>query len=209
MWPWPDLTAHDRCRALMPDTIGIADAVVVEEVTDGDFGDRAIEAEKYGCAIPLHLRANLLRWVTLTPDLGIEWRITTKWAVMVNGSYTSWCWDSKNRRYALWEVVPEVRRYLGPRNQWYVGAMFKAGSFNCKFSEIGKQGDILGGGITSGYMLPLGKRLSLDFGLGLGYIHAQYERYRLIDNVRVRQGNGSGNWYGPVSVGVTLVGNPF
>lgn len=159
--------------------------------------------------IPFYLRANLLRWATLTTDLGIEWRINPQWAVLVNSSYTSWSWDSKNRRFALWEIAPEVRFHLGEKRNWYVGTMYKVGSFNYKFSDTGKQGDIMGGGITGGYMLSLGNRLSIDFGLGLGYIHAKYEHYKVIDNVRVRQGKTHGNWYGPVSAGITLVWNPF
>ena len=33
--------------------------------------------------------------------------------ILVNGSWTSWNWDDKNRRYALWKVSPEIRYYLG------------------------------------------------------------------------------------------------
>ena len=58
----------------------------------------------------LSLRANLLRWATLTPDLGIEWHINPSWGISVNGSWTSWSWNEKDRRYALWEVAPEFRR---------------------------------------------------------------------------------------------------
>lgn len=58
------------------------------------------------------LRANLLRWATLTPDLGLEWRICPSWGIAVNGSWTSWTWSDKDRRYALWEVAPEVRYYM-------------------------------------------------------------------------------------------------
>ena len=36
----------------------------------------------------LSLRANLLRWATLTPDLGVEWRICPSWGIAVNGSWT-------------------------------------------------------------------------------------------------------------------------
>ena len=53
----------------------------------------------------LALRANLLRWATLTPDLGLEWRISPSWGILVNGSWTSWSWNDKDRRYALWEVM--------------------------------------------------------------------------------------------------------
>ena len=157
----------------------------------------------------LSLRANLLRWATLTPDLGLEWRICPSWGIAVNGSWTSWSWNDKDRRYALWEVVPEVRYYMGEKKAWYLGAMFKTGQFNYKFSEAGKQGDLMGGGITAGYQLRLNKALDLDFNLGLGYLNADFEKYEVIDGVRVRRGNETKDWCGPINAGVTLVWKLF
>lgn len=163
------------------------------------------EPEQYHVA----LRANLLRWATLTPDLGLEWRINSSWSIVANGSWTSWSWNDKDRRYAIWEVIPEVRYYIGEQKAWYVGAMFKTGQFNYKLSGTGKQGDLMGGGITGGYQLRLNKALSMDFNLGLGYLNADYEKNKVIDGVRVRQGKESKNWWGPVSAGVTLVWTIF
>lgn len=157
----------------------------------------------------LSLRANLLRWATLTPDLGLEWRICPSWGIAVNGSWTSWTWSDKDRRYALWEVAPELRYYMGEKKAWYLGAMFKAGQFNYKLSETGKQGDLMGGGITAGYQLRLNKALTLDFNLGLGYLNADFEKYKVIDGVRVRCGNETKNWWGPINAGVTLVWKLF
>ena len=157
----------------------------------------------------LSLRANLLRWATLTPDLGLEWRICPSWGIAVNGSWTSWTWSDKDRRYALWEVAPEVRYYMGEKKAWYLGAMFKAGQFNYKLSETGKQGDLMGGGITAGYQLRLNKALDLDFNLGLGYLNVDFEKYEVIDGVRVRRGNETKDWYGPINAGVTLVWKLF
>ena len=157
----------------------------------------------------LSLRANLLRWATLTPDLGLEWRICPSWGIAVNGSWTSWSWSDKDRRYALWEVAPEIRYYMGEKKAWYLGAMFKAGQFNYKISETGKQGDLMGGGITTGYQLRLNKALALDFNLGLGYLNADFEKYEVIDGVRVRCGNETKNWCGPINAGVTLVWKLF
>ena len=157
----------------------------------------------------LSLRANLLRWATLTPDLGLEWRICPSWGIAVNGSWTSWTWSDKDRRYALWEVAPEVRYYMGEKKAWYLGAMFKAGQFNYKLSETGKQGDLMGGGITAGYQLRLNKALAFDFNLGLGYLNADFEKYEVIDGVRVRCGNETKNWCGPINAGVTLVWKLF
>ena len=157
----------------------------------------------------ISLRANLLRWATLTPDLGVEWRICPSWGIAVNGSWTSWSWSDKDRRYALWEVAPEVRYYMGEKKAWYLGAMFKAGQFNYKLSETGKQGDLMGGGITAGYQLRLNKALALDFNLGLGYLNADFEKYEVIDDVRVRRGNETKDWCGPINAGVTLVWKLF
>lgn len=188
----------------------LAKEQVAREQTETEilFTDETV-AEKNTDDYMLSLRANLLRWATLTPDLGIEWRINCHVGIAVNGSWTSWSWDDKNRRYALWEVSPEVRWYLGKEKRGYIGATFKAGEFNYKFSATGKQGDIMGGGITGGYQLRLNKALSMDFTLGLGCLHADYDKYEVIDGVRVRAGKETKNWWGPVSAGVTLVWKLF
>ena len=167
--------------------------------------EKAEDADSY----TLFLRANLLRWATLTPDLGIEWRISPSVGIMVNGSWTSWTWNDNARRYALWEVMPEVRWFLGEKKAWYVGAMFKAGQFNYKLSSTGRQGDLLGGGITGGYQLRLTEALSMDFTLGLGYLNADTERYDVTDGVRVRSGNETKHWIGLINAGVTLVWKLF
>lgn len=157
----------------------------------------------------LALRANLLRWATLTPDLGVEWHIGNRWSVGVNGSWTSWTWSGVDRRYALWEVAPEVRWYLGERKRGYLGAMFKTGQFNYKLSDTGRQGDLTGGGLTGGYQLPLCRNLMMDFSLGMGYLNADFETYTVIDGVRVRQGAENRNWWGPINAGVSLVWKLF
>ena len=169
----------------------------------------AAEAAAKAKAHSLSLRANLLRWGTLTPDLGVEWRLNRHVGILVNGSYTSWTLNSNDRRYALWEIAPEARYYIGKEKRGYIGAIYKAGSFNYKLSEIGKQGNLMGGGLTGGYQLKLNKALNLDFSLALGCLHADYDKYIVIDGIRVRQGKETKNWWGPISAGVTLVWNIF
>lgn len=159
-------------------------------------------ATSSGCH--LSLRANLLRWTTFTPDLGLEWHINPSLSIVVNSTWTSWQWNGGNRRYALLEAAPEVRWYPGEKKGWYIGAMFKAGRFNYMLSDKGIQGDLMGGGISGGYQLQLNKALDIDFSLGLGYINAGCEKYEIIDDVRVRCGNEMKNWWGPINAGVTL-----
>ena len=162
-----------------------------ENISAEDFGGQPASPQKASASLAdsytLSLRANLLRWATLTPDLGLEWRISPSWGILVNGSWTSWSWNGKDRRYALWEVMPEVRYYIDKE----------------------KCGYLMGGGITGGYQLQLNKALSLDFSMAVGCLHADYEKYEVIDGVRVRAGKETKNWWGPVNAGVTLVWKLF
>ncbi len=165
------------------------------------------------------LRANMLRWVTLTTDMGLEWNICNHWSVVANGSWTSWKWKGVDRRYALWEVSPEVRYYfsnsgIGSKYNsarshgqlpFYVGLQYKQGSFNYKLSQTGKQGDILGGGVVLGYMLPLNRSLSIDFKLGAGCLLADFDTYNTAGSVRVRDESYSKSVWGITDWGVTLV----
>ena len=192
----------NHIRRIVPILLLVTAAV---RLSAQEKGQRAGEGVHKSIESSLSVRANLMRWATLTPDIGIEWHIDGKWGILLNGSYTSWRWNGKNRRYALWETTPELRYYLGEKRRGYIGAMFKTGSFNYKFSTFGKQGDIIGGGITGGYKMKLNDTLDLDFSLGLGCLHADYEKYTIINDVRVRRENGSRNWLGPTSAGVTLV----
>lgn len=103
----------------------------------------AVRAQDSGKEYNLSFRANLLRWVTLTPDVGAEWRINPSVGILVNGSWSPWSWSDKY--YRLWEVAPEVRYYLGKEKKGYLGLLYKEGQFNYKFSETGRQGVISGG----------------------------------------------------------------
>ena len=202
----------DQEDAAVPPTTGKSVGILAVRETANDVRENPV-TEPAVTEVPqkttgirhFSIRTDLLRWATLTPDLGIEWRINRHVGIAVNGSWTSWSWNGKDRRYALWEVAPEVRWYLGKEKRGYIGAMYKAGEFNYKFSGTGRQGDLMGGGITGGYQLRLNRTLALDFSLGLGCLHAGYDKYTVIDGVRVRRGKGTKDWWGPVQAGVTLV----
>ncbi len=191
------------------DTAPKTETETAETVTS--VAEETLTRESSACNGTYHLamRANLLRWATLTPDLGIEWRVNRHVGIAVSGSWTSWSWDNKNRRYALWEVAPEVRYYIGKTKRGYLGAQYKAGGFNYKFGKTGRQGDLMGGGLVGGYLLRLNNAFSLDFALGVGYLRADYDRYVVIDGVRVNRGKAGKNWWGPTHAGVTLVWNIF
>lgn len=153
----------------------------------------------------IFLRANLLRWATLTPDLGVEYRIHGTWGILINGTYTDLGWKNKSRRYKLWKVSPEFRYYMGKEKRAFIGTMYHIGEFNYKLGETGKKGDYQGGGVTGGYLLPLCKALSLDFHGSLGYTRAEYDNYLRIGEVNVLREHKVKNYWGVNQLGVSLI----
>lgn len=177
----------------------------VSEYQDFQSASDVSSVSSYPSSHPFSLRANLLRWATLTPDLGLEWRVHRHVSILVNGSWTSWSWDNKSRRYALWKVSPEVRYYLGKQGKGFLGVLYHAGEFHYKLGKTGRQGDYQGGGLTGGYLLDLTRALSLDFHAGLGYTRSEYDQYKVVESTRVRQGSETKNYWGINQLGITLV----
>jgi hypothetical protein len=168
------------------------------------FGEN-VSAPDNTCKAPAFLlRTNLLRWVTLTPNIGVEWRIADKVGILANGSWTSLN-DNKRRRYALWQASPEVRYYVGGENKWFVGAEYHIGEFNYKLNKKGKQGKEQGGGITAGHLWKLNRTLLLDCHVGLGYTRANYDEYDVQNAVRVYQESKTKNYWGLTQIGISLV----
>lgn len=161
--------------------------------------------------LSLNLRANLLRWATLTPDLGIELRLYNRVGLLLNGTYTYWMWSNQQRNFALWEVAPELRYYFNMnRHACYIGGMFKMGQFNYKLSEIGKQGKIMGGGISAGYMYNFNRHIALDCNIAAGALKYSCDPYTTIGEVHVRKAPTKNDiWWGPINAAITLVWTPF
>lgn len=60
-------------------------------------------------------------------------------------------------------------------------------------------------GIEYGYSLPVGRRLNLDFVLGVGYWGGEYQKYDPIDNHYLWKETRQRHWVGPTKAEVSLV----
>lgn len=152
------------------------------------------------------LRTNLLYWAVATPNLGMEWKPSSSFGVLVNGAWSHWIWSGEGKHHRTWLVQPEIRWYLGESRHWFLGMEGHAGEFNFKFGDTGYQGDIIGGGITGGYRLRLNRSFDMDFSLGLGYTNLKYESYYRSNDVMVcKEGGLEKNAFGPTQAGISLI----
>ncbi len=123
-------------------------------------------------------RTNLLYWLGGVMNIGFEYKNPdSNFGFLVNGGYSVFGDTTWNHNLGGWFVAPEIRYYLPASEQWFVGAQFLAGGYNHKFTETGRQGTVIGGGVMGGYKLTLNDTFDMDFTLGLGYGHLEYDTY--------------------------------
>lgn len=154
----------------------------------------------------LDLRTNMLFLAGATLNAGLEWRYDTSHGILLNGGFACWKWDNKMRRYYSWYLFPEYRWYLGDLCRWYVGLQGQYGELDIMTNTNGYKGEFYGGSVTGGYVLPIGRKLALDFNIGLGYTTFKHDKYGWSNNIRViKEKDRSKNIIGPNQLGVSLV----
>ncbi len=146
--------------------------------TCANISAQEVEYEPMNASQHLSLRANLLYWAGGMMNLGVEYkRVESNFSVLINGGYSPFGNTEWNHNLGGWFVAPEVRYYIPSNDQWFVGAQFLASGYNYKLSYTGRQGTVIGGGVMGGYKLALNDNFDMDFTLGLGYGHFEYDTY--------------------------------
>ena len=134
------------------------------------------------------IKPNLLYDALLMPSLEAEYRFNDRWTVNLEGEIAWWKNDGKHKYYQLATISPEVRWWFGQQknNPWhghYLGLFGGFSWFDLENKENGYQGEAEIAGLSYGYMFPIARRLSLEAGLGLGYLHSKYEEYEPVPHM--------------------------
>ena len=160
---------------------------------------------------PLHrlaLKTNIIYDLALMPSLEVEYMINERWSVNAEGEVAWWKKNGKHKYYQIATLSPEVRYWFKTKKRWhghYVG-LFGGGSwYDLENGKRGYKGEFWKAGLSYGYMFPIGRSLSFEAGLGLGFLRTWYEEYLPIDGHYVYQQSSRTNWIGPVKLKFTLV----
>ncbi len=130
------------------------------------------------CDSKINIRANLLYWTGGMMNIGVEYKQhESNFGFVLNGGYSPFGNTDWNHNLGGWFVAPEVRYYIPTNEQWFVGVELLASGYNYKLSDTGYQGSVIGGGVIGGYKLTLSDTFDMDFTLGLGYGHFEYDTY--------------------------------
>ena len=135
----------------------------------------------------LVIKTNLLYDLILAPNVGLEYYFNPSWSLGFDVTVPWWRSEEKHTRYRMQLYELEGRYYMGAKKRHHVGVFVQGGLYDLKrHNRAGYKGEFGGVSIGYGYLLPIKKRLSMDFEVGLGYIYTEYDKYDY---------NGRGNFY--------------
>ena len=168
----------------------------------------------------LSISTNLLYDAALIPNIGLEVSLGKKWTVGADWFYTWFSSDSRHRYWQGYGGYLTVRRYFGngpqPSNPDYarltghhLGVYALGLTYDVEWGGKGYQADKFGfgGGVEYGYALPIGRRLDLDFSIGIGFQGGEYKEYDPADDETghyVWEATKKRNWWGPTKAAITL-----
>lgn len=177
------------------------DGFVVE--TDSSVAELRPAAEQND---PIHrfaLKTNLLYYAALMPNLELQWRINKLYTLSIEGNIAWWDKASGHKYYQLAMISPEVRRWIRPRGEWhgmYVGVFGGGSWYDLENGYKGYRGEAGMAGLSFGYMWSIGRAISLEAGLGVGYMYTQYKEYIPYDGHYLYQRTKDMNYFGPLKV---------
>lgn len=151
----------------------------------------------------LSLRSNIVSWLILTPNVGIEYKTSDYIGLLVDGGWAHWNVNMTNRYWRMWNISPQMRYYSAESKYNYIGLQYTIGQYNL----TGNQGKYTGGSLTLGHQFYAGKNLMIDLGFSFGYLYVYgKEEYKRIDSIDYRISNKTANGYwGPTGLSVALV----
>ena len=197
--------------AWMPSVVSAQeDDTIVKEPVERD--SYAYTSSDVGAPAMLHLRTNLLYDALLLPSAGIELGLGSRWTFLAEGTVNWLSHNSKHRYYRVSSAAVEARYWIGGsvaamlHRGHHLGVYAAAFRYDLEFGGKGQLADInLGGGFSYGYSTPIGRKLSLDFGLVMGYVGGKYKEYKPIDSHYVWQNTKTRHYFGPVKAEIALI----
>lgn len=160
---------------------------------------------------PFHrfaLKTNLLYDAALMPNLELEWRMSRKMSLALEGNVAWWKNDPKHKYYNIAMVSPELRLHMLQRAPWhgmYVGVFVGGGIYDLENGKTGYRGEGGMAGLSIGYMWPISRNLSLEAGVGAGYLYSRYKEYIPYDGHYLYQRTKDLNYVGPLKLKFALV----
>ena len=166
------------------------------------------------------LKTNVIYDATATINLGVEFALAPKMTMDISGDLHPWVLPN-GWRLTHYLVQPELRFWLKERFQGHffavnvLGATYNAGNIRNNFHIMGRdmsalgryrvEGVAYGAGLGYGYAVRVAKHLNIEMEIGLGYIGAEFDAYRLGEKESLYAQNSTAQYFGPTKGALNIV----
>lgn len=172
-------------------------AIPINEPNEANGANEANEANEVDAAIPVAtelperdydrwaIKSNALYLAAGVTNIGGEYAFHRHWSVdlpLVYSPYTL----ARTYRMRFLYIQPEARYWLDrPMKGHFFGVHLHAGVFNVSLDNKNRyqsEKGFHGAGISYGYAMPLSRRWSMEFTVGVGYAFTKYCTYYNVPN---------------------------
>lgn len=136
-----------------------------------------LKAQKSG----LSLKTNLLSWAVLAPNLQLECDFSRHYSISFGGGYGWWGFEGQQNALQSWTLAGSFDFYPDSEYSYtkhHIGIDVRGGQFDIKWGKTGRRGEYFTAGFLYGYTWHIRSSFFIDAGLGVGYIHSDYTKYR-------------------------------
>lgn len=159
------------------------------------------------------VKTNALYWASASPNLSAEVGLAPHWTLEVGGGLNPFTFKD-NLKWKHYQWQGEARYWVCERfYRHFIGLHAGGGEFNVSkvafpwpklSSDKRYEGWAVKAGLSYGYSFVLGGRWNLEATIGLGVIHADYNRYGCAVCAD-HDGNFKKTVFAPTKAGITLV----
>lgn len=169
----------------------------------------------------MDVRTNLLYDLAALPNIGVEFYLGRNISLGANWMYGWWKTDRRHRYWRAYGGEIFGRWWFGakaaekPLTGHHLGLYAQLYTYDFEWGGTGEMGgkpggslwdrNLWGAGIEYGYSLPVGRRINIDFSIGVGYTTGLYHKYKPIDDHYVWQSTHRRRYFGPTKLEVGLV----
>lgn len=185
----PHIQEADPIPEIIPDTMGVESAHVVETVEfvpDSVTTAETVNLEVKGWNRHLHLKTNALGWGLAIANVAIEVDLAKHWSFTLPVYYSGWDYFKSTIKFRTFTIQPEFRYWLSERNDgFFAGAHFGLAYYNLatdgdyRYQDHNRKSPAAGGGVSVGYRLPISRNncWQLEFSLGAGIYSLHYDKF--------------------------------
>lgn len=133
-----------------------------------------------------YLKTNAIGWGMGIANFAFEMDLAKHWSFTLPVYYAAWNYFDSTVKFRTFAVQPEVRYWFSEENQGlFTGAHIGLAYYNVawggdyRYQDHNRHTPAIGGGLSVGYRMPLGKsqRWKVEFSLGVGVYPLHYDKF--------------------------------